>query len=209
MELEKEQEAVVNRLTRELNALRAHSSSVASTTSSTSTQPSTNTHLLDASDPSYLPASTQPAASRRHRSSSTTSTGIPLSAATAGLPHYHRPPSLAGQGSGTNPIDVTASTPSAASRTPSVSLPQAQSHAAAPTTPRYEEVMLHRQELEEAKKENERLRRRVRELESLVRGRRESSSARSTGGESRDRSVSVRGGRVAEGSQTDGVTGST
>lgn len=197
MELEKEQEAVVNRLTRELNALRAHSSSVASTTSSTSTQP----HLLDPSDLSSLPAPTQPIASRRHRSSSTTSTGIPLTAATAGLPHYHRPPSFGGP----NPIDVTASTPSAASRTPSMSQAHG-SGSGAPTTPRYEEVMLHRQELEEAKRENERLRRRVRELEGLVRGRRASSSVTSAAGDAaRERSTSVRGGRGGEGSGINGT----
>jgi hypothetical protein len=50
--------------------------------------------------------------------------------------------------------------------------------------------------MEEAKRENERLRRRVRELEALVRGRRASSvstqaSASNSGTESRDRSVSV------------------
>jgi hypothetical protein len=72
-----------------------------------------------------------------------------------------------------------------------------------PTTPRYEEVLLHRQELEEAKRENDRLRRRVRELEAMVRGRRASSvSTRDEGAVSvstsvseRDRSVSVRRGR--------------
>jgi len=85
----------------------------------------------------------------------------------------------------TEPI---ASTPSAASRHSSVG--------AVPLTPRYEDVALHRQEMEEAKRENERLRRRVRELEALVRGRRASSvstqaSASNSGAESRDRSVSV------------------
>ncbi|KAF2007139.1 hypothetical protein P154DRAFT_183924 [Amniculicola lignicola CBS 123094] len=44
LELEKEQEAVVNRLTRELSALRAHSASVASTASSASNA------LLEGSD---------------------------------------------------------------------------------------------------------------------------------------------------------------
>jgi uncharacterized protein YlxW (UPF0749 family) len=60
-----------------------------------------------------------------------------------------------------------------------------------PTTPRYEEVMLHRQELEEAKRENDRLRRRVRDLEALVRGRRERSVSTNTS-EARDRSASIR-----------------
>jgi hypothetical protein len=83
-----------------------------------------------------------------------------------------------------------------------MSTPQAQSQSAAPTTPRYEEVMMHKQELEEAKKENEILRKRVRELEAQVRGRRESSAARSSAAQSRERSVSARGAS-AEGSQTE------
>jgi transcription elongation GreA/GreB family factor len=79
-----------------------------------------------------------------------------------------------------------------------------------PTTPRYEEVLLHRQELEEAKRENERLRRRVRELEAMVRGRIASSVSTRDGGVSanasasvseaeRERSVSVRRGREGSG----------
>ena len=38
------------------------------------------------------------------------------------------------------------------------------------STPRYEEVAHYRQELEEAKRENELLKRRIRELERLIRG---------------------------------------
>lgn len=69
-----------------------------------------------------------------------------------------------------------------------------------PTTPRYEEVLLHRAELEEAKKENDKLRRRVRELEAMVRGRRASSvstrgdASASASVSERDRSASVRRG---------------
>jgi hypothetical protein len=49
--------------------------------------------------------------------------------------------------------------------------------------------------LEEAKRENERLRRRVRELEIAVRGRRASSvSSTNTSGEARERSGSIRRG---------------
>jgi hypothetical protein len=76
------------------------------------------------------------------------------------------------------------------------------------SSPRYEEAALHRQELEEAKKENERLRTRVRELEALVRGRRASSvstqasvvasSAAGESSQSRERSISRRGGRTSE-----------
>lgn len=199
LELEKEQEAVVrrvptpsarlhgltytqvNRLTRELTALRAHSASVASTASSTST--------FDINGPAH------PTSARRHRSSSSTSqpygAAIPLTAATATIPHVHHShrPSLSSA-----PIVGTAeaitSTPSAISRQSSVG-----AGPAVPLTPRYEDVALHRQELEEAKRENERLRRRVRELEALVRGRRASSVSSAgvsgSGRESRERSVSV------------------
>lgn len=165
----------VNRLTRELTALRAHSASIASTASSAST--------FDINSPSH------PTASRRHRSSSSTSQplGIPLNSATANIPHHHHPSHRASLSGATEPIT---STPSAVSRHGSVG--------AVPLTPRYEDVALHRQEMEEAKRENERLRRRVRELEALVRGRRASSvstqasaSASNSGTESRDRSVSV------------------
>ncbi|KAI9833164.1 MAG: hypothetical protein M1819_003787 [Sarea resinae] len=71
LQMEKEQEAVVNRLTRELSNLRAQTASVASTTSSTSTgvaeasEHSTN-HLIS--------GPTHPTPSRRHRSSSSLST---------------------------------------------------------------------------------------------------------------------------------------
>ncbi|OCL08194.1 hypothetical protein AOQ84DRAFT_364337, partial [Glonium stellatum] len=99
LELEKEQEAVklrpeatlgtlrtdprtrapqVNRLTRELSALRAHSASVASTASSNAS--GAPALLLDATDPSAahtgaLTGPTHPTASRRHRSSSSVSRG--------------------------------------------------------------------------------------------------------------------------------------
>ncbi|MCJ1415300.1 hypothetical protein MMC32_001632 [Xylographa parallela] len=70
LELEKEQEAVVNRLTRELSFLRQQSVSVASTTSSTSAgiaeladQSPNHTHL----------GAIHPTPSRRHRSSSSLS----------------------------------------------------------------------------------------------------------------------------------------
>ncbi|OAL35552.1 hypothetical protein AYO20_05171 [Fonsecaea nubica] len=70
LELEKEQESIVNRLTRELSALRAQTASVASTTSSTSEQ-------LFANDP-YNTTTTGttiiPTNTRRHRSSSNLST---------------------------------------------------------------------------------------------------------------------------------------
>ncbi|KAF2097935.1 hypothetical protein NA57DRAFT_76735 [Rhizodiscina lignyota] len=166
LELEKEQEAVVNRLTRELTALRAHSASVASTASSTSTAPNPS----DAQSQSQYPT---PA--RRHRSSSSVSRGsfshaIPLNAATVGIPHYHRP-SL----SGTREGHAEAPAGPGISRTVSA--------ASGVSTARYEEAAQARMELEEAKKENEALRQRVRELEGLLRGRREGTTESNVGGE--------------------------
>ncbi|PGG96540.1 hypothetical protein GX51_07773 [Blastomyces parvus] len=72
LELEKEQEAVVNRLTRELTLLRQQTASVASTASSTST------NLNDSSDPQ------QPTPSRRNRSSSNISSRS-VAGATSGV----------------------------------------------------------------------------------------------------------------------------
>jgi hypothetical protein len=72
LELEKEQEAVVNRLTRELSALRAHSASVASTTSMSSAADSSVAHAEAQTGP------THPTSSRRHRSSSSVSRSGPV-----------------------------------------------------------------------------------------------------------------------------------
>lgn len=186
LELEKEQEAVVNRLTRELSALRAHSASVASTASSNAS--GAPGLLLDATDPSAahtgaLMGPTHPTTSRRHRSSSSVSrgsvsasyngpttftTGIPLGAASAGIAHQHQHQhqhhrySASSQPAG---APQAADAPSGQGRASSVV-----------STPRYEEVAHYRQELEEAKRENELLRRRIRELERVIRGRRSSSS---------------------------------
>lgn len=53
-----------------------------------------------------------------------------------------------------------------------------------PATVRYEETAFHRHELETAKKENEILKKRVRELEKMLRERRESSATRHVRSES-------------------------
>lgn len=79
MQLEKEQEAVVNRLTRELSLLRQQSASVASTTSSASTG------LPDATDHNanhLMSGASHPTPSRRHRSSSNLSARSANTAAT-------------------------------------------------------------------------------------------------------------------------------
>ncbi|OJD28942.1 uncharacterized protein BKCO1_1020008 [Diplodia corticola] len=179
-ELELEQEAVVNRLTRELSALRAHSASVASSVSSTSTSAhhhSSNPLLFEATDPSAVHAGaltgpTHPTASRRHRSSSSVSR--------ASQPHrwsvssqsqgqgQAQPQQIDGTGSGV--ISGASSTYAAGvgmARSPSLGV-------GASAATRFEEAALHRQELEEAKKENELLRKRIRELESELRGPRSS-----------------------------------
>ncbi|KAH9844810.1 hypothetical protein Tdes44962_MAKER01357 [Teratosphaeria destructans] len=77
LECEKEQEAVVNRLTRELTALRAQSASVASNASQSSV--STNASLLpvdinDTNPAHHMTGHTHPTPSRRPRTSSSAST---------------------------------------------------------------------------------------------------------------------------------------
>jgi hypothetical protein len=147
LELEKEQEAVVNRLTRELSALRAHSASVASTASSATS----GVHVDQ--DPN---GPTHPTSSRRHRSSSSVSRtsmsvppyGIPHTSATVSLPHHRY---------------------SVSSQTATSDAQQARG-ASVVSTPRYEEVAHYRQELEEVKRENEALKTRIRELERMIRG---------------------------------------
>lgn len=160
LELEKEQEAVVNRLTRELTNLRAHSASVASTTSSIASNA-----LLDVTDPAGsaahsgapLQGATHPTSSRRHRSSSSVSRsgGLPLNVHS--VPQSHRQ-SMSSQHGGGAEMRRSSSIVS---------------------TPRYEEVALHRAELEEVKKENEVLKQRIRELERAIRGGDEGARGRS------------------------------
>jgi len=148
LELEKEQEARVNRLTRELTALRAHSASVASTTSTTS---NAAPFILDPLDPSSLSqplplanGPTHPTVTRSGRSGS--------NASTSNHPHPD---------SGAPPT----SNPHRTTRSSSISIQG---------TSRYDDVAQHRLEFEEVKAENERLRQRVMELEGLLRGRRTS-----------------------------------
>ncbi|PGG97543.1 hypothetical protein AJ79_09158 [Helicocarpus griseus UAMH5409] len=214
LELEKEQEAVVNRLTRELTLLRQQTASVASTTSSTST------NLNDSSDPQHPTPS-------RHRSSSNissrsvagTSGGI---AGVTGIapsrereaPSSSRPSLDHARGSLSREASVTSrrrsgnaspslsssyqphdhiSSPNSShppshsyshSHRPSltshpVPIPNSQPSATANHTrsgsmsssagiSRYEEATHHRAELEAVKRENEILRRRIRELEASL-----------------------------------------
>ncbi|KAF1959808.1 hypothetical protein CC80DRAFT_489892 [Byssothecium circinans] len=150
LELEKEQEAVVNRLTRELTALRAHSASVASTASSATS----NVHIdHDITGP------THPTSARRHRSSSSMSRNS-VSAPAYSIPHT----------SATTTIPHHRYSVSSQSATNDASAAQQARSASVVSTPKYEEVAHYRQELEEAKRENEVLKRRIRELERMIRG---------------------------------------
>lgn len=141
LELEKEQEAAVNRLTRELSALRAHSASVVSTTSIASSSAASGA-LLDPNDSSHA-GSVHPTPSRRHRSSSSVSRSGPP---------------------GSYPHRYSVSSQSAISDAQ-------RDHRSSSTvnTPRYEEVALQRAELEDVKRENEMLKQRIRDLESMIR----------------------------------------
>ncbi|KAF6826439.1 hypothetical protein CMUS01_09437 [Colletotrichum musicola] len=220
MELEKEQEAVVNRLTRELQLLRAaHNASVVSNASSTSASNAPDappdTHLL--SGAAFSTPSVPSNSSRRHHrtasNASTRSQTAVAGSATASVAIPRPPANAAGGGR----QDSVASRHSLSS-SPAHSLqhlepgsgmtyfqqqrvPHQQqqtsstSVAATPggseaqlspglmsVTSRYEETALHRQELEAAKKENEALKQRIRELEKMVRekGRQRSGSAGSS-----------------------------
>jgi hypothetical protein len=140
LELEKEQEAVVNRLTRELSALRAHSASVASNTSMSSAADSSVAHAEAPTGPMH------PTSSRRHRSSSSVSrNGMPP----GHIPHRYSISSQPATGDSTQRDHRSSSVVS---------------------TPRYEEVAQHKAELEEVKKENEALKQRIRDLERMIRG---------------------------------------
>ncbi|KAI4198838.1 MAG: hypothetical protein LQ346_002686 [Caloplaca aetnensis] len=239
MQLEKEQEAVVNRLTRELSLLRQQTASVASTTSSTSTGFADSTdhnanHLM--SGPSH------PTPSRRHRSSSSLSTrSINTAATTAsgytglsgstvgttggvagstvsgiapardihGVYPVHAQ-SLSRQNSTASSRRSQASSPSLSSsllqsdhfpnliplRQPNPSLPSSQlpqqtlspaasarsSYIHANPTTRYEETSHQRAEMDSVKRENEALRRRIRELERRLASHRHArSDSESTG----------------------------
>ncbi|OAA79288.1 hypothetical protein LEL_02774 [Akanthomyces lecanii RCEF 1005] len=221
MQLEKEQEALVNRLTRELSLLRAtHNASVASNASSasaaTSHDPIAETSLLSGSGFSI------PTTRRHHRTSSTASQSHQLASSFEGRgTHFPRPPApvplsrqdstqsrssqaapgggvhltgagAAGGASGLDPSSYfhhqrvphhTSSNSVAA--TPGSSFGgDHMSPALMPATVRYEETAFYRHELETAKKENDLLKKRVRELEKIVRERRESSASRHVRSES-------------------------
>ena len=182
LELEKEQEAVINRLTRELSLLRQQTASVVSNTSSTS-----------------VSDSMVPTSARRHRSSSSVSARS-ISAVTTGatsvsgvaparessMPGSARPsvdiqrPTLSRESSrgpshhpvAASPAVQYARQPSGSSTVPPSSEssyhPRSPSFSTAFAAARYEEAAYHRTELENVKRENEALRQRIRELERAM-----------------------------------------
>ncbi|KAF7949635.1 uncharacterized protein EAE97_003144 [Botrytis byssoidea] len=220
LQLEKEQEAVVNRLTRELSMLRAaHNASVVSNASSTSAgHPDgldNSNHLLSG------PNHPIPSHRRHHRTSSSTSTrsitataGSISTASGIAAPAARRVDSLpqaislSRQNSATGVHRSGASSPAPLSgsyghadqfshfyhqQRPSM-LPhrdyssgnvptmgstagEVGSATSVPTTARYEEAALQRQELENVKRENEALKKRIRELERTIRDRRQSDAS--------------------------------
>ncbi|KAK4174443.1 hypothetical protein QBC36DRAFT_218423 [Triangularia setosa] len=202
-ELEKEQEARINRLTRELAALRAlHNESVvsnASSTSATGTEPGdprsgrhirtlsntstrsnigsvTTTSMAGISSPAPIrPSPHQPpattlggvalsrqgsTASRRSRTGSPAPLGLYGSS-------YSNEPTLANYFSsrvphGSSSTSVLATPGSTSDLSPGL----------IPATDRYQETAFYREQLEATKRENDELKKRVRELERMVRDRR-------------------------------------
>ncbi|TDZ36810.1 hypothetical protein C8035_v008764 [Colletotrichum spinosum] len=221
MQLEKEQEAVVNRLTRELQILRAaHNASTVSNASSTSASNATDTqpdtHLLSGAAFS-TPAVPSNSSRRHHRTASNASTRSQTavagsaSASTNSIP-ISRPSNPVRQDSVASRHSLSSSPalqqhldPGSSGMTyfqqQRIPHPQTQTGSSSiaatpggsesqlspglmPVTTRYEETALHRQELENAKKENEWLKQRIRELEKLVRekgGGRERTESMSSG----------------------------
>lgn len=195
LELEKEQEAVVNRLTRELSQLRAHSASVASTVSSVTSGGAggvSDADLAPGNAGVHLPPSSSStaaaaaAAARRERRSSSSASrysfGIPVPPNTSASSGQNRSQRHSvssqqgqGQGSGNHGVEMRRSS-------------------SIVSTPRYEEVAQQQAVLEEVKRENEVLKERIRELERAIRGR---------GGDEGER-----GRRGAPGGEGGGVGGS-
>lgn len=201
MVLEKEQEAMVNRLTRELSLLRQQTASTASTASSTSTfNESTDGFHLSPS----LGSSTRSQSTRRQRSSSSLSAHTPAAQGPQAGSVTGIAPSREG---GIHPRTVRSRETSLTSRRPSVGslsshsqYPHGETYASSPSiyphrnsvsqthlgqtgTPmsRCEEAAYHKSEFDIVKRENEMLRRRVRELEGTLKTLKEGHSEAPTG----------------------------
>ncbi|KAL2800346.1 hypothetical protein BJX66DRAFT_184838 [Aspergillus keveii] len=169
--LEQEQEAMVNRLSRELTLLRNQTASVASTTSSTSTSFNDSHETLLGS--TYISGPVYPTASRRHRSSSSLSASYFPVIQGSRVNGRSRRPSLVSPQRSQSLISVTSQpherkhdpsshvAHSARFRRSSVSQQRALS---GPAALRPDEIAS-RGEMESLKNENELLRRRIRDLE--------------------------------------------
>ncbi|KAJ5194110.1 hypothetical protein N7491_001445 [Penicillium cf. griseofulvum] len=196
--LEKEQESMslthqnspqVNRLTRELSILRQQTASVASTASSASTF-----NEADGARASpTLSSSTQSHSARRHRSNSSLSSNQgPQSSSVIGIAPSREIPYRSADHSRT----ARSREPSITSRRPSIgsissfshnnnsvyphrnSVSQTQlGHSPGSSLSRFEEATHHRLEVEYMKRENEQLRRRVRDLEQTLKRQKEDSGS--------------------------------
>ncbi|KAG5978866.1 hypothetical protein E4U55_005834 [Claviceps digitariae] len=211
MQLEKEQEAVVNRLTRELSLLRAaQNASVVSNASSTSASASTHDPITESS---LLSGSgfTIPTSRRHHRNSSSASQNldrqqlasshesrypVPRPAASMSLSRQSSHSRISrtnspGPQQGGSALDPSSyfhsqrvphassvSVNSVAATPGSLGYGEQMSPGLMPATSRYEETAFYRNELETAKKENEALKRRIRELERMMHTRRASDMSR-------------------------------
>lgn len=223
-QVEKEQEAVVNRLTRELEILRQHNDASSASASDSGTEPSTSTipmipdgrqHLLSGSGFS-IPSQTSGRERRHTRSGSsasarsiaatTGSTSVvnitspaPIRPGATALSRQNSTQSHSRQSLSSSPAHASSfasshladaahggyfhlrsatgassQAPSHAQATPGSGPTEMMSPSMMSVTSRYEETAFHRQELETVKRENDALKRRIRELERLVRERRPS-----------------------------------
>ncbi|KAI1963319.1 hypothetical protein LOZ58_002152 [Ophidiomyces ophidiicola] len=192
LELEKEQEAVVNRLTRELSLLRQQTVSVASTSSSASAnihEPTDGQHtsgffhswlakslVIHAEFTQLCCTAPQPPrqSMEHHRPSRSREPSImsrgPSGTTSPALPSSFQQPGEHFPFQSHRPSHAISSLSSNSAQAASLSF--INSHQREPpsgTATRYEEVTVHRAELDAARRENELLRRRIRELEATLR----------------------------------------
>ncbi|KAI3398230.1 hypothetical protein diail_9707 [Diaporthe ilicicola] len=242
-QVEKEQEAVVNRLTRELEILRQHNDASSASASESGADSSTSTipmipdgrqHLLSGSGFS-IPSQTSGRERRHTRSGSsasarsiaatTGSTSVvnitspaPIRPGATALSRQNSTQSHSRQSLSSSPAHASSfasshmadaahagyfhlrSAPGASAQAPSHSQVtpgpgSASTEMMSPNvmsvTSRYEETAFHRQELETVKRENDALKRRIRELERLVRERRASDASTRPRSESVSTTASV------------------
>lgn len=104
-----------------------------------------------------------------------------------GFPHSEYPPGVGYFPPRSHPTSTAQSTVATPGATPGAEF----SPGLIPATLRYEETAFYRQELDGAKRENEILKKRIKDLEKMVRERRESDASRASGGTPRIRSEST------------------